>query len=326
MKDTFDLLIETDFPRIKRAHLETLQVNLGYLCNQQCLHCHVDASPRRKEIMTAETVEDVLNFLKHKNIKTLDLTGGAPEMNPEFFSLVKQARDMGVHVIDRCNLTVLLEQGYEDTASFLAENRVEVVASMPCYLEENVDAQRGKGVFDQSIEGLKLLNSYGYGIDEHLTLNLVYNPQGISLPPSQSKLEKDYKKELKQRFDISFNQLFTITNMPIKRFGSTLISKGLFEEYMQILKSSYSKDNLPGVMCRTTLSVDWQGYVYDCDFNQMLGLPAGLSIGKVKGESSAKKHINDLLQSELIGRDIAIMDHCYGCTAGNGSSCGGALI
>jgi len=326
MKDTFDLLIETDFPRIKRAHLETLQVNLGYLCNQQCLHCHVDASPRRKEIMTAETVEDVLNFLKHKNIKTLDLTGGAPEMNPEFFSLVKQARDMGVHVIDRCNLTVLLEQGYEDTASFLAENRVEVVASMPCYLEENVDAQRGKGVFDQSIEGLRLLNSYGYGIDEHLRLNLVYNPQGISLPPSQSQLEHDYKKELKQRFDISFNQLFTITNMPIKRFGSTLISKGLFEEYMQILKSSYSKDNLPGVMCRTTLSVDWQGYVYDCDFNQMLGLPAGLSIGKVKGESSAKKHINDLLQSELIGRDIAIMDHCYGCTAGNGSSCGGALI
>ena len=289
MKDTFDLLIETDFPRIKRAHLETLQVNLGYLCNQQCLHCHVDASPRRKEIMTAETVEDVLNFLKHKNIKTLDLTGGAPEMNPEFFSLVKQARDMGVHVIDRCNLTVLLEQGYEDTASFLAENRVEVVASMPCYLEENVDAQRGKGVFDQSIEGLRLLNSYGYGIDEHLPLNLVYNPQGISLPPSQSQLEHDYKKELKQRFDISFNQLFTITNMPIKRFGSTLISKGLFEEYMQILKSSYSKDNLPGVMCRTTLSVDWQGYVYDCDFNQMLGLPAGLSVGEVKRESSAKK-------------------------------------
>ena len=326
MKDTFDLLIETDFPRIKRAHLETLQVNLGYLCNQQCLHCHVDASPRRKEIMTAKTVEDVLNFLKHKNIKTLDLTGGAPEMNPDFFSLVKQARDMGVHVIDRCNLTVLLEPGYEDTASFLAENRVEVVASMPCYLEENVDAQRGKGVFDQSIEGLRLLNSYGYGIDENLPLNLVYNPQGISLPPSQSQLEHDYKKELKQRFDISFNQLFTITNMPIKRFGSTLISKGLFEEYMQILKSSYSKDNLPGVMCRTTLSVDWQGYVYDCDFNQMLGLPAGLSIGKVKGESSAKKHINDLLQSELIGRDIAIMDHCYGCTAGNGSSCGGALI
>ncbi len=320
MKNTFDLLVKTDFPQIKRAHLETLQVNLGYLCNQQCLHCHVDASPRRKEIMTAETVADVLNFLKQKNIKTLDLTGGAPEMNPEFFSLVKQATDMGVHVIDRCNLTVLLEKGYEGTAAFLAENKVEVVASMPCYLEENVDAQRGKGVFDQSIEGLKLLNRYGYGIDQQLQLNLVYNPQGINLPPAQNSLEPAYKKELKQRFDISFNNLYTITNMPIKRFGSTLLSKGLFDEYMQLLKSSYSKENLPGVMCRTTLSVDWLGYVYDCDFNQMLELPAGLAT------SATKMHINDLVQSDLTGSDIAIMDHCYGCTAGQGSSCGGALI
>ena len=325
MKDTFELLIDTDFPPIKRAQLETLQVNLGYLCNQQCLHCHVDASPRRKEIMTARTVSDVLEFLKHKDIKTLDLTGGAPEMNPEFFSLVRRARDMGVHVIDRCNLTVLLEPGHEDTASFLAEHAVEIVASMPCYLEENADAQRGKGVYQQSIEGLRLLNSYGYGIDEHLCLNLVYNPQGINLPPSQSELERDYKKELKQRFDISFNNLFTITNMPIKRFGSTLVSKGLFDEYMQLLKSSYSKDNLSGVMCRTTLSVDWQGYAYDCDFNQMLGLPAGLSVNQ-DADTSSKKHINDLLQTDLKGDDIAIMDHCYGCTAGNGSSCGGALI
>lgn len=317
MKDTFDLLINTDFPSIKRGQLETLQVNLGYLCNQQCLHCHVDASPRRKEIMTAETVIDVLNFLNKKNIKTLDLTGGAPEMNPEFFSLVKKARDMGVHVIDRCNLTVLLEEGHEQTASFLADHRVEVVASMPCYLEENVDAQRGKGVFDHSIEGLKLLNQQGYGIDEQLQLNLVYNPQGINLPPSQSELEPAYKKELKQRYDISFNNLYTITNMPIKRFGSTLLSKGLFDEYMQLLKTAYSKENLSGVMCRTTLSVDWQGYAYDCDFNQMLELPVGLSPGKT--------HINDLLQSDLNGQGIAIMDHCYGCTAGQGSSCGGAL-
>lgn len=313
MKDTFDLLVETDFPRIKRKSLETLQVNLGYLCNQQCLHCHVDAGPRRKEIMTAETVADVLNFMDHKDIKTLDLTGGAPEMNPEFFFLVKQAREMGVHVIDRCNLTVLLEPGHEQTAAFLAENMVEVVASMPCYLEENVDAQRGKGVFDQSIEGLRRLNGQGYGIDERLRLNLVYNPQGINLPPSQLQLEHDYKKQLKQRFDIYFNQLFTITNMPIKRFGSTLISKGLFDEYMQILKSSYSNENLSAVMCRTTLSVDWQGYVYDCDFNQMLGLPAGQN----SGDTSTKKHLNDLLQSELNGGDIAIMDHCYGCTAGD---------
>ena len=321
MIDTFDFLLNTDFPPIKRSVLETLQVNLGYLCNQQCLHCHVDAGPRRKEIMTAETIANVLNFLKQKNIKRLDLTGGAPEMNPGFFSLVKNAREIGVHVIDRCNLTVLLEEGFEEVAFFLAENRVEVVASMPCYLEENVDAQRGNGVFAQSIKGLKKLNQQGYGIDEKLQLNLVYNPQGINLPPSQEQLEHDYKKELKQKFDISFNHLYTITNMPIKRFGSTLLSKGLFDEYMQLLKNSHSKDNLSGVMCRTTLSIDWQGYVYDCDFNQMLGLPAGQSAGM----ASAKKHINGFLQCELNGQGIAIMDHCYGCTAGHGSSCGGAI-
>ena len=318
MKDTFDLLVKTDFPSIKRAQLDTLQVNLGYLCNQQCLHCHVDASPRRKEIMDSETVECVLEFLQSNNIKTLDLTGGAPEMNPEFFYLVKQARDMGVHVIDRCNLTILLEPGYEGTAAFLAENKVEVVASMPCYLKENVDAQRGKGVFNSSVEGLKLLNQHGYGTDENLLLNLVYNPQGINLPPSQDVLEPAYKKELQQRFGILFNRVYTITNMPIKRFGSTLVSKGLFEEYMQMLKSSYSQQNLAGVMCRTTLSVDWQGYVYDCDFNQMLNLNAGVSVEKT--------HLNDLMKKDLSGQDIAIMDHCYGCTAGQGSSCGGELI
>ena len=184
MQDTFDLLQDTDFPAIRRTKLETLQVNLGYLCNQQCLHCHVDASPRRKEIMSSETVAEIIRFLKQKEITTLDLTGGAPEMNPNFFELVKKARSMGIHVIDRCNLTVLVEPGFEDVAAFLAENNVEVVASMPCYLEENVDAQRGKGVFDASIEGLRLLNRYGYGVDDDLSLNLVFNPQGINLPPS----------------------------------------------------------------------------------------------------------------------------------------------
>ena len=318
MKDTFDLLIDTNFPQIKRSTLDTLQVNLGYLCNQQCLHCHVDASPRRTEIMSIDTINDVLAFIEKKNIKTLDLTGGAPEMNPNFSLLVKRAKKLGVHVVDRCNLTILLEKGFENTVSFLAENEVEVIASMPCYLEENVDAQRGKGVFDGSIEGLKLLNNHGYGEDERLQLNLVYNPQGINLPPGQKELELNYKKELKQRYDISFNHLFTITNMPIKRFGSTLVSKGLFEEYMQLLKGSYSKENLSGVMCRTTLSVDWQGYVYDCDFNQMLDLPLG--------SSAESTHINNLLQCDVSGQDIAIMDHCYGCTAGQGSSCGGALI
>lgn len=321
MNDTFELLRNTDFPPIKRAALETLQVNLGYLCNQQCLHCHVDASPRRKEIMTSETIADVLHFIKHKNIKTLDLTGGAPEMNPDFFMLVKNARAAGVHVIDRCNLTVLLEDGFEELPSFLAENQVEIVASLPCYLEENVDAQRGKGVFNKSIQGLRLLNQHGYGIDDDLRLNLVYNPQGTSLPPQQVQLELDYKKQLKQRFDISFNHLYTITNMPIKRFGSTLVSHGLFNDYMQLLKQSHNQQNLSGVMCRTTLSVDWQGYVYDCDFNQMLGLPAGKTADLLSG----KTHINELLQRDLNGQHIAIMDHCYGCTAGAGSSCGGAI-
>jgi radical SAM/Cys-rich protein len=318
MKDTFDHLANTDFPQIKRSQLDTLQVNLGYLCNQQCLHCHVDAGPRRSEIMSIETIKDVLEFISSRNIKTLDLTGGAPEMNPHFTLLVEQAKKLGVHVIDRCNLTILLESGYEDTAKFLAENEVEVIASMPCYQEENVDAQRGKGVFSGSIEGLRLLNKYGYGIDKKLQLNLVFNPQGISLPPAQVPLEQSYKTELKQRFDISFNSLFTITNMPIKRFGSTLLSKGLFDEYMSVLKNSYSQENLSGVMCRTTLSVDWQGYVYDCDFNQMLDLPLG--------PDALRTHINDLRQSDFKGRDIAIMDHCYGCTAGQGSSCGGALV
>ena len=318
MKDTFDHLVDTDFPQIKRSRLDTLQVNLGYQCNQQCLHCHVDASPRRTEIMSIETIKDILEFIRSRDIKALDLTGGAPEMNPHFTLLVEQAKKLGVHVIDRCNLTILLESGYEDTAKFLAENEVEVVASMPCYLEENVDAQRGKGVFSDSIEGLKLLNKFGYGIDNKLQLNLVFNPQGINLPPAQLPLEQNYKKELKQRFDISFNRLFTITNMPIKRFGSTLLSKGLFDEYMSVLKNSYSQENLSGVMCRTTLSVDWQGYVYDCDFNQMLDLPLG--------PDTLSTHINDLRQSDFKGRDIAIMDHCYGCTAGQGSSCGGALV
>jgi len=318
MKDTFPLLEQTDFPAIKRAPLETLQVNLGYLCNQQCLHCHVDAGPRRKEIMSLQTVNDVLLFLQYNNIKILDLTGGAPEMNPHFFTLVEQACQLGVHVIDRCNLTVLLEPGHEKTAAFLADNAVEVVASLPCYLQENVDTQRGKGVFDSSIKGLRLLNKLGYGSQENLQLNLVFNPQGIALPPAQAELEPTYKKELKSRFDIVFNNLFTITNMPIKRFGSTLISKGLFDEYMQLLKTSYSKNNLCGVMCRTTLSVDWLGYVYDCDFNQMLDLAAGLS--------KEKTHLKDLLGSDLNGQQIAIMDHCYGCTAGQGSSCGGAFL
>ena len=316
---TMPLLQESDFPAISRYGVETLQVNLGYLCNQTCLHCHVNAGPRRKEIMDGTTVQLVLDLLKAGSIKTLDLTGGAPEMNPHFKTLVSEARRIGVRVIDRCNLTILEEEGFNETAQFLADHGVEVVASLPCYLGDNVDAQRGRGVFDVSIRALQRLNGLGYGIEgSGLTLTLVYNPQGASLPPSQMELEAAYKRELSLRFGITFNQLFTITNMPIQRFGSTLISKGEFASYMQLLKEAYSEANLEGVMCRSTISVDWQGYLYDCDFNQMLDLP-------IASEAGTKLHLRDLMQRDLKGHPIVVMDHCYGCTAGSGSSCGGAL-
>jgi radical SAM/Cys-rich protein len=319
MHATLPLLENTDFPRIKRSTLKTLQVNLGYLCNQQCLHCHVNASPKRKEIMSRECVDEVLKFLIAHNIETLDLTGGAPELNPDFRFLVEAARKIGVHVIDRCNLTILNEPGQESLAEFLAKNNVEVFASLPCYEEANVDGQRGKGVHKSSIVGIKKLNEIGYALEgSKLKLNLVYNPGGAYLPPSQSQLESDYKRELEQRYQIYFNQLYTITNMPIKRFGSTLISKGQFDEYMQLLKDAYQQENLGTVMCRTLISVDWQGYVYDCDFNQMLDLPVSLS-------GSIRPHLSDITPESINGNSITIADHCYGCTAGQGSSCGGAL-
>lgn len=318
MHATLPHLQETDFPALKRDQLETLQVNLGYLCNQSCLHCHVNAGPKRKEIMQQETIEDVIRFLLDHKIKKLDLTGGAPELNPHFRYLVSQAHAMGVHIIDRCNLTVLHEPGQEDTADFLAQHKVEVVASLPCYLKENVDSQRGDGVYQTSIAAIKLLNITGYGVaGSGLELNLMYNPIGAHLPPSQSVLEQDYKRELKQRYGIIFNHLYTLTNMPIKRFGSTLISKGEFDSYMQLLKEAYQPSNLQTVMCRSLISVDWQGYIYDCDFNQMLELPLM--------ESGKKMHLIDVTNENMNKRNIMIADHCYGCTAGQGSSCGGAL-
>ncbi|MCK4706471.1 MAG: arsenosugar biosynthesis radical SAM protein ArsS [Gammaproteobacteria bacterium] len=317
MKDTLQFLIDTDFPTITRTGLETLQVNLGYLCNQQCLHCHVDASPRRTELMSVEEIDTVIQFLKKHQIKTLDLTGGAPEMNPHFRKLVVAARTLGVHVIDRCNLTIIEEPDYAWLASFLADNKVEVVASLPCYLEENVNAQRGKNVFKNSIRGLKKLNAVGYGDRGNLNLNLVFNPQGASLPPPQNALEQDYKKQLLDNFGVEFNHLFTITNMPIKRFGSTLLSKGQFEEYMNLLKGSHDDDNLELLMCRTQISVDWQGNVHDCDFNQMLNLKSVFNNGKV--------NLVDLMDFDFNLSPIVVMEHCYGCTAGQGSSCGGAL-
>lgn len=319
MLATLPLLKESDFPAISRHGVETLQVNLGYLCNQTCLHCHVNAGPNRKEIMSEETVAEVVDLLKAGNIRTIDLTGGAPEMNPHFKTLVSEARKLGVRVIDRCNLTILEEDGYEEMAQFLADQGVEVVASLPCYLGDNVDAQRGKGVFDVSIHALQRLNALGYGIEgSGLTLTLVYNPQGASLPPSQSELEAAYKRELSLRFGITFNQLFTITNMPIQRFGSTLISRGEFGAYMQLLKEAYSEANLDDLMCRSLVSIDWQGYLYDCDFNQMLDLP-------ITNTGNKKLHLRDLIDRNLKGHPIVVMDHCYGCTAGNGSSCGGTL-
>ena len=318
MHATLPLLIESDFPPLKRDKLTTLQVNLGYRCNQQCQHCHVDAGPNRTEEMSRENIDDVIAFISRQQINTLDLTGGAPELSKHFRFLVEQAVDQGVHVMDRCNLTILSEPGQEDLAVFLAKNRVEVFASLPCYLEENVNRQRGKGVYQGSIDGLKMLNELGYGKPgSGLVLNLVYNPTGPSLPPAQQQLEIDYKARL-GKLGIVFNQLFTLSNMPIKRFGSMLISKGQFDDYMGLLRQSHQDSNLATVMCRSLISVDWQGNVYDCDFNQMLDMPMLLA-GK------HRPHLSELMDVDFTGCSIDVADHCYGCTAGQGSSCGGAL-
>ena len=319
MHATYPLLRKTDFPALRRKALDTLQVNLGYKCNQTCLHCHVNAGPTRKEVMDAATIDTIIEVLATRGLRTLDLTGGAPEMNPGFRMLVQRARQLGVRVIDRCNLTILSEPGYEGLTEFLASEGVEVTASLPCYSRGNVDKQRGDGVFERSISALQALNKLGYAQSgSGLVLNLVYNPQGPVLPPSQQQLEADYKKELADHFGIGFNQLFVIVNMPIQRFGSTLVSKGQFNGYMDLLKANYLDANLDSVMCRTLVSVDWQGYLYDCDFNQMLGMPSPIGEGM-------RPHVRDLLDHDVDGGPIAIADHCYGCTAGQGSSCGGAL-
>ena len=318
MRDTFPLLVKTDFPAVHRDRVETLQANLGYRCNQSCTHCHVAAGPQRTEEMSWETMELLLRYISSHGVEVLDLTGGAPELNPYFRPLVASARDRGVRVIDRCNLTILNEPGHEDLAGFLAAHQVEITASLPCYLEENVDKQRGKGVFESSLTGLRKLNALGYGLPGGPSLNLVYNPGGPVLPPDQTELETAYKKELATRYDLVFTRLLALANMPIQRFGSQLISKGQFAPYMDLLKSAHREENLAGVMCRSLVSVDWQGYVYDCDFNQMLKLPLGAN-------GSGRPHLADLLDRDLTGAGIRVADHCYACTAGQGSSCGGAL-
>ncbi len=319
MHATLPLMRRYDFPRIRRARIETLQVNLGYRCNQSCLHCHVNAGPTRTEQMSPRTITDVLAFIEVAGVKKLDLTGGAPELNPHFRDLVLRARELGVHVIDRCNLTILEEPGQEGLAEFLARQRVEVIASLPCYQQDNVDRQRGHGVFDRSLHALERLNALGYGQPgSGLELSLVYNPQGASLPPPQAGLEADYRRELGERYGIVFTRLYVLANMPIQRFGSTLVSKGGFDDYMALLHGAHRAENLESVMCRTLISVDWRGFVYDCDFNQMLDLPLAV-------EGRGRPQLSDLIGRDLRGNPISVRDHCYGCTAGQGSSCGGAL-
>ena len=315
MHATLPLLQAGSFPALHRRELEILQVNLGYKCNMSCLHCHVNAGPTRTEMMDAETLSLIPQVLAARGLHTLDLTGGAPELHEGFRALVRAARAQDCRVIDRCNLTVLFEPGQEGLAQFLAENQVEIVASLPCYSLENVDKQRGQGAFDKSIAALQTLNALGYGRPgSGLVLDLVYNPQGPFLPPEQTGLQDDYQRELSVHFGVQFNRLLVITNMPIHRFGSTLVSRGQFDAYLRLLKDNYAAANLDTVMCRNLVSVDWQGSLYDCDFNQQLGLA-----------SAGRPHLRDLLHRDLNALAIRVAEHCYGCTAGQGSSCGGAL-
>ncbi len=315
MHDVYPLLKKTNFPNIYRGTLKTVQINLGYKCNQTCLHCHVNAGPTRKEMMTKETIEYVISFIKENNIKVIDLTGGAPELNQYFEYIIMKAKSLGCHIIDRCNLTVLLEPGKKHLLDFMKKNRVEIIASLPCYKKENVDAQRGDNVFNKSINVLKMMNKKGYGIDNRLILNLVYNPQGAVLPPDQTQLESQYKTILKKNHGIDFNNLYSITNMPILRFGSMLISQNKFNSYMDLLKSNFHKKTLNNLMCKSLISIDHLGHTYDCDFNQML---------KLNISENKKVHIKDLDVKNLY--KINTGDHCYGCTAGSGSSCGGTLV
>ena len=316
MHNVYPLLEKTDFPDVFRDKLNTAQINLGYKCNQSCLHCHVNAGPKRKEQMSLGTMKDVIKFIKRFKIKIVDLTGGAPELNKNFEYIVEQVKKIDCHVIDRCNLTILLEKDKSGLANFLKKHEVEIIASLPCYEKENVNSQRGKNVFEKSLQALTILNSIGYGSNPNLQLNLVYNPQGFQLPPNQKVLTKQYKKHLKNKYNIIFNNLYTITNMPIARFGSTLVAKKYFSTYMNLLKDSFEKNTLKSLMCKSLISIDYLGFVYDCDFNQMLGL--NMSINN-------KKHINEIISMQ-IGQKINTADHCYGCTAGSGSSCGGSLL
>jgi radical SAM/Cys-rich protein len=328
--DRFAARLQSDRQTLRRRTIRTLQLNVGKMCNLACHHCHVEAGPKRTEIMTRATMEKIIRWVDlHQaglGLSTIDLTGGAPEMNPEFRWFVTQLRGRGLHTLDRCNLTILTEPGYEDLEHFLAANQVEIVASLPCYLEDNVDKQRGKGVFHDSIEALKRLNAVGYGIEgSGLKLDLVYNPTGYGLPPPQASLQADYQRELFDRFGIRFNTLWTITNMPIKRFEHALRRDGKFDSYMDKLIHAHNPANVDGVMCRDLISVGWQGTVYDCDFNQMLQMPVQGPGGEEHYVEAQGRKLWDYSPADLLNRHILTADHCFGCTAGAGSSCTGSL-
>src|SRR5437016_4740008 len=327
---------------LRRGRPEILQVNVGKLCNLICVHCHVNAGPKRKEIMTRETINRIIDWLAKTDIPIVDLTGGAPEMISDFRYFIERVKELqpARHVIDRCNLTILLEPGYEDLGKFLATNKVEIIASMPCYSAENVNTQRGEGVFEGSIAALQLLNSLRYGIDPELPLHLIYNPVGASLPPSQREVEADYKRELKKHFGIVFNKLYTLTNLPIGRFASYLRRNNNLDEYMELLIQAFNTVTINGLMCRNTISVGWRGEVYDCDFNQQLGMqwngrdpdesgsrPARPAVAPYhRGANGRPLFLWDVDPEKIENRQIMTGNHCFGCTAGAGSSCGGAIV
>ncbi len=315
---SFKETLKNNNVKICRETVDTLQVNMGKLCNQACVHCHVEAGPKRIEIMHISVVQKILNLLRKKNsIKVVDITGGAPELNENFKYFIRELRLLKLKIIDRCNLTVLHEKGQENTALFLAKNKVAITASLPCYTEQNVEKQRGRGVFIKSIESIKKLNKLGYGKgDESLQLNLVYNPLGAYLPPDQASLEKEYKKFLKENFNIYFDNLLTLTNMPIKRFRHTLKRNGELESYKNLLFSNFNPEAAKNVMCKNLLSISWDGNIYDCDFNQMLDIPV----------ANIYKNIFEINSFEEVSKEIITENHCFGCTAGAGSSCGGSLL
>jgi radical SAM/Cys-rich protein len=313
--------LEAEDLKLRRAKAEILQVNVGKLCNLTCMHCHVNAGPKRKEIMTCETIDRIIDWLAKSDIPIVDLTGGAPEMIPDFRYFIERVKALEKprHIIDRCNLTILIDPAHEDLPQFLAKHRAEIIASMPCYTPENVNAQRGEGVFDGSIAALQILNSLGYGTDPELPLHLIYNPVGAFLPGPQAELEADYKRELAAHFGIVFNKLYTLTNLPIGRFAAYLRHNHKLEEYMELLINAFNPATVNGLMCRNTLSVGWRGEVYDCDFNQQLGM-------QWQNPDESGLSLWDIDPNKIDNREIMTGDHCFGCTAGAGSSCGGVLL